>query len=78
MVKRIGVTGCLIYAAILGALAYVAGLLFEYSLWILVGKDVPFWADMLGGVTLNGINVPVAVICLVLRLSGVETPVFSV
>lgn len=58
------------------ALAGVA-LLFQYSLFSITGRDVPWWADLLGGAILNGLNLPIAAICFLLRLAGMEPPFFQ-
>lgn len=48
----------------------VGGLLFEYSFeyWASYFKghavDIPFWLAMIGGLVLNGINLPIALITL--------------
>jgi hypothetical protein len=45
---KIGGLGCFTLAAIYGCLWFIAAKLFEYSLWTIIGKDVPWYADMLG------------------------------
>lgn len=50
------------------------GLCFDYSLFSIIGKDVPWWADVIGGIVTNGFIFITAVLCWILRLAGVEAP----
>jgi hypothetical protein len=50
------------------------GWMFDYSLWSILGKDVPWYADVAGGVVSNGILVIVTVGCWIARLCGYEAP----
>ena len=51
---------------------------FEYSLWCFTGKDVAWYLDLLGGLVINGLNIPLAILCAILRACGVETPFFHI
>lgn len=64
--------GCLI--AILALNLTVGAMCFAYSLRSILGADVPWWADALGGLFLGQITIPLAVICWVLRLAGLDAP----
>lgn len=52
-------------------------LCFEYSLMTIFGKDVPWYVDLLGGLILNGFNIPIAIVCWIIQLAGVEVPLFN-
>lgn len=71
--------GCLFWVVVASTVVtawWVACLLFQYSLWVAFGKDVPWYFDLLGATVLNAANLPVAVLCLILQLAGVPTPFF--
>jgi hypothetical protein len=47
---------------------------FDYSLYSIFGKGVPWYADCVAGTVLGSPCIPVAVICWIIRLCGVEAP----
>jgi len=53
---------------------WIASILFQYSLWVIAGKDAPWYLDVLGGLVCNGFLIPVSVICWILQICGVPTP----
>lgn len=53
------------------------GAMFQYSLWSIFGKDVPFLLDVVGGLALNAITFFVFVGCLVFRIFGFPIPFVS-
>lgn len=55
-------------------MAFIAGLMFEYNLYSLTGKDAPFVLDIVIGCILNGFNVIFWLLCLLLRSIGYEAP----
>ncbi len=65
------------YGLFLAALLYIASRLFAYSLFVCFGVTAPWYANLLGGLILNGVNLPLAVICWILTLAGVHTPLFG-
>lgn len=65
------------YLAVLAFFGWIGAKLFEYSLWAIFGKDVPWYLDVCGGLVLNGMSVPLAVCCAIARASGVEVPFYS-
>jgi hypothetical protein len=65
------------YTALLGFVLWFMGFCFQYSLYSIFGKDVPWYLDLLGGAMLNGFNLPVAVCCLIARACGVEVPFYG-
>lgn len=74
----IGLVSCVfgLYGLLIGSCLFVAAKCFEYSLWSVFGKDVPWYLDVLGGVALNGVNVPLAIGCAIARACGVEIPFY--
>jgi len=67
----------LLVLAGLAALLAPFGLMFEYSLNTITGKNVPFWLDIIGGLVSNGIGVIVFVICLICNYAGIPSPWIS-
>lgn len=53
---------------------WIVSMLFQYSLWIIAGKDAPWYLDVVGGLVCNGVIVPVAFICWILQFCGVPIP----
>jgi hypothetical protein len=68
------VVGCIL--SVLVGFLVVLGKLFEYSLYSLTGKDIPWYCDVVCGFLLNGLGVVIAVVCWVVRHCGVEPPFF--
>lgn len=60
--------------ALIGATAFVAGKLFEYSVWSIAGKDLPFALDVVAGTVSGPVNLMVAVGCCIARACGSEVP----
>lgn len=52
----------------------LGGCLFDYALYSVVGKDVPWFADAVAGLFLGQFALPAAVICWIVRLCGVDVP----
>ena len=50
------------------------GFCFDYSLWSIAGKDIPWYADVIAGVVTNAVVFATAIICWILRLCGVPVP----
>lgn len=65
------VIGCLI---LLAFNLTVGALCFDYVLFTVFGKDVPWYADMAAGLLLGQFALPAAIICWVVRLCGVPVP----
>lgn len=70
-------TFCGIYGAIFAGALVIAAKCFEYNLWSIFGRDVPWYLDLMGGLALNGANVPLAIGCAIARAMGVETPFYE-
>ncbi len=64
--------------AIFAAVFIGLGFCFEYVLWSLIGRDVPFYADVIGGIVTNGFVLTATIVCWILRLAGIEAPFFHV
>lgn len=54
----------------------VGALCFAYALWSIFGKDIPWYGDMVAGLFCGQFVVPIALVCWILRLCGMETPFF--
>ncbi len=50
------------------------GWLFDFCLWNIVGKDVPWYADVLAGLVCGQFAFPCAVVVWIVKLCGVPTP----
>jgi len=72
----LAVFGCGVYSLILFLILWLLSFCFEYSLYIIIGKDIPWYADLIGGIVLNACIVSVAFICWVIELCGATTPLF--
>jgi hypothetical protein len=69
-----GLGGCGCYILVILFNLAVGGLTFQYSLSSIFGKDVAWWVDVIAGAILAEITVPVAILCWIARLCGVEVP----
>jgi hypothetical protein len=49
-------------------------LMFQHSFYMIFGKDLPWYFDILGGFILNGLNFCIWIVCLLAKAFGVETP----
>ena len=66
------------YFVIISALWWLAAVCFDYSFNRLFAKDLPWYMDLIGGLVLNAINIPVAVILWICEHADVlPTPVFG-
>jgi hypothetical protein len=74
-VERAGVSaGCC-----LGVLAFNligGGWCFDYALWAITGRDVPWYTDLIAGALLGQFVAPIAIVCWVLQLGGLHAPFF--
>jgi hypothetical protein len=50
---------------------------FDYTLKTTLGTDVHWGLDVIGGAVLGEITIPAAVICAIVKASGVETPFWN-
>ena len=60
-----------------GVLAFnvaFGGWLFDYCLWNIIGKNVPWYADLIAGLFCGQFALPCAVVVWILKLCGVDTP----
>jgi len=65
---------CLVWILIFNLI--VGSLCFSYDANFLFGVHVPWYLAVLGGVFLGEVVVPVTVICSILSVCGVHSPVF--
>lgn len=75
--------GCLAISLVLGiqfiiwfSFYILSAHMFQYNLWNIIGKDIPWYGDALGG--LFPLNIPIAIIVFIAHLCGVPTPWFHV
>ena len=64
--------GCFLLALIVNLT--VGGYAFDYSLRFIAGKDIPWYADVIVGTVLGEVTIPLAVVCWVLKMCGVHSP----
>ena len=67
--------GCMI-AFLIFNLA-LGGVSFDYCLWFIFGKNIPWLGDVICGFILAEITVPLMVICWLLKMFGVESPMIG-
>jgi hypothetical protein len=67
-----GYCGCWTIVMLINAL--IGGWSFDYCLYSILGKDIPWFGDMICGLFLGEVTVPLAIVCWVMRLCGVEVP----
>ena len=75
-----GAFASLVFIQLGAFLVYVAlgCITFSYSLWVIFGKDAPWYADLVGGILLGETTIPLGVILWILSLAGVIThPLFQ-
>lgn len=68
--------GCFVsgFFLVVGFNLTIGSLLFQYCLWSILGKDIPWYGDAVAGLFFAQMAIPVSVICWVLRLCGVPIP----
>lgn len=47
---------------------------FDYWLYSVFGKNIPWYADCVVGFALGPLNITAAIVCWIIRLCGIETP----
>lgn len=62
----VGVTLILAINLLLGSIT------FDYSLYSVFGKDIPWYADAVAGLVLGKFSIPI--VCWIVRLCGVPVP----
>ena len=68
------IIGGLFILAILVFNLTLGGWCFDYCLYSIVGKDIPFYADFIAGAFLGQFALPITIICWIIRLCGVPVP----
>jgi hypothetical protein len=69
-----GSCGCMLFAFIFNLA--LGGVSFAYCLFNIFGKTVPIFADVIAGLFLGEITVPLAIVVWIIKLCGVHTPMF--
>lgn len=62
--------GALFYLAFLCFYAYLGTKAFDYMLWAIVGKDIPWYGDFICGVLLGWGSIPIAGVLWILNAFG--------
>ncbi len=47
---------------------------FDYILYSIFGKDIPWYGDLVAGLFLGELAIPATVVCWIVRLCGVDVP----
>jgi hypothetical protein len=76
VVAAVGCGMLFVWAIITIPIVWICSLMFQHSLWVITGKDVPWYLDVLGALVLNGLNIIVWVICLIIEALGIPTPLY--
>ena len=71
--------GCAIafYFSVVAFTLFLAAKMFEFSFWFVFGKDIPWYLDLLGGVVLNAVNLPLWVVTYISYSVGVQAPLIG-
>ena len=67
--------GCMLLALLFNLA--LGGFSFDYCLWFVFGKDIPWYADAVCGIFLAEITVPGMIVCWILNLCGVGSPLIG-
>lgn len=54
--------------------ATLGGLCFQYVLWSIFAKDIPWYGDAVAGLFGGQFTIPLTIVCWVVRLCGVSVP----
>ena len=77
MKGREGLFGCGCMISILVANLSLGAFATDYSLWYILGKNIPWYGDMLIGLVAGEITMPLMFICFILRTCGVDAPLVN-
>lgn len=69
-----GCCGCFLVIMLINLT--IGAVAFDYCLYSLWGKDIPWYGDVVCGAVLGEFAIPVAIACLVMRLCGIPAPFF--
>jgi hypothetical protein len=64
--------GCFMF--IIAVNLCIGGFCFDYCLFAIFGKDIPWYADMVAGLFLGELAIPATVICWIVQLCGMAAP----
>ena len=68
------VIAMLVIGVFVSALVTINAAMFDYSLGVIIGKDVPWWLDVIGSLVVSPFLFAVFVLCLILSYCGVPMP----
>lgn len=68
---------CVVQMFLFAIYATVGALCFNAALWLGWGVNVPWWLDVVGGIALGSLAVPVWLIFEIIHIAGVATPFFG-
>ena len=69
--------GCGCFLFVLAFNLALGGFSFDYCLWYIFGKNIPFIADMVCGLFLAELTVPAMFVCWILNLCGIPAPLIG-
>jgi hypothetical protein len=69
--------GCGCFLLVLLVNLSIGAFAFDYALSSILGKDIPWFGDMICGLFLGELAIPAMVICWVMRLCGIHAPFIS-
>ena len=64
--------GCFLFIIVINTL--IGGFCFDYSLWCIFNKNVPWYADAIAGTVLGEFTIPIAVTCWIIKLCSITIP----
>lgn len=64
--------GCFLITVIINLL--IGGFCFDYTVWFIINKDFPWYVDAICGLIGGELFVPLAIICFILNMFGVQHP----
>ena len=69
-----GFVGCGCFLSIIFFNLFLGGFSFDYCLWNIFEKNVPWFADIACGLLIGEFTFPTMIIVYILKLCGVEMP----
>ena len=67
--------GCVLLIIVLNLL--FGGVSFDYCLWNIFGKDIPWYGDVACGFLAAQVTIPLSIILWILKICGVVMPLFT-
>jgi len=69
--------GCGFVVFILSLYCSTSWFCFDYCLWNVFGKDIPWYLDILCGIVLGEFIIPATVVVFILKIAGLAIPFFT-